>query len=258
MTNEELVIRIQQGRQELTHQLWEQVNAFVRQRAIRAMRSIPPEHGVTVDDLTQSGYIALVAAVEKFDIEKGTFLSWLEKYLKSEFAAVGGYRTSRRDPLNLSSSLDAPLSLIDEASESFVDFLPDTDDRYAEVEEHIYQQQLHTALDKAISQLPPAQGDVLRERYWNNKSLRVLSDDLGISIESVRRRENSALSFLRNSSVTKDLARFLDERTDYYRGGGLQRYKARGSSVEYNVIKREGLEKQWYERNLEPILPREK
>ena len=94
MTNEELAELIREGNDGLIPQLWEQVQVYVRRKAETAMRSIPPEHGVEVDDLAQSGYFALLEAVATFDREKGTFLCWLEKYLKTEFAVAGGYRTS--------------------------------------------------------------------------------------------------------------------------------------------------------------------
>lgn len=249
-TNEDLAALIQRGHNSYLLQLWEQVRAFIHQKAVTTLRHIPAEHGVTVEDLEQSGYIALVSAVETFSPEKGTFLCWLEHYLKTEFAVAGGYRTSRRDPLNLSTSLDLPMSQTNEDAEPFINFLLDDSDPYAAVEECIYQEQLHDALENAIDTLPSSQADVLRGRYWQEKGLRTIAEELGISTESVRRRENTALSALRKSSAATSLSEFLEDRTDYYHCSGLRRFKERGSSsVEHTIIKREALEKRWHEIN---------
>ena len=261
MTNEELAELVQEGNDGLIPQLWEQVQVYVRRKAETAMRSIPPEHGVEVDDLAQSGYFALLEAVATFDRGKGTFLCWLEKYLKTEFAVAGGYRTSRRDPLNLSTSIDQPVSSVfpvssdDSDGETFAETIPDETDSYADIEEQIYMEQLHAALDSAVDGLPSTQREVIRGRYWQGKSLRNLSEELGVSIEGIRRREKAALSELRKPRVANSLSEFLDDRTDFYRGGLRQFKTSHTSSVETAVLHRESLVKKWYADNGIPGSP---
>ena len=255
MTNEELAELIREGNDGLIPQLWEQVQVYVRRKAETAMRSIPPEHGVEVDDLAQSGYFALLESVATFDREKGTFLCWLEKYLKTEFAVAGGYRTSRRDPLNLSTSIDRPVSSDDSDGETFAETIPDETDSYADIEEQIYMEQLHAALDSAVDRLPSTQREVIRGRYWQGKSLRNLSEELGVSIEGIRRREKAALSELRKPRVANSLSEFLDDRTDFYRGGLRQFKTSHTSSVENAVLHRESLVKKWYADNGIPGSP---
>ena len=111
MSNEELVAEIRQGKTELMEQLWDQVKRFVYWKA-RAVY-ISPGAGYTLEDLEQSGYLALAPAVETYDPERGAFLTWLSYYLKKEFAAAGGARGTKKRPLNVAVSLDAPLSLDD-------------------------------------------------------------------------------------------------------------------------------------------------
>ena len=105
MTNEELAELVQEGNDGLIPQLWEQVQVYVRRKAETAMRSIPPEHGVEVDDLAQSGYFALLEAVATFDREKGTFLCWLEKYLKTEFAGLSQILCKHRNAVQIEQNL---------------------------------------------------------------------------------------------------------------------------------------------------------
>lgn len=247
MSNEELATAIQKGRTDLLPRLWQQVVGYVRKRAAETAAKLSPGYGVTVEDLTQSGYLALVAAVEKYEPERGVFLPWLDLHLRSGFAAAGGYRTTRRDPLNEARSLDGPLSSADGESETtFVDTLPDERDDYADADERIYNEQLHTALDRALDTLPDTQADVLRERYWSGAGLRTIAENHGISIEAVRQRERAGLSRLRTSSTRRSLEAFLDENTNFYTGTGAATFVRSGSAVENSVLRREELTRRWH------------
>lgn len=247
MSNEELATAIQKGQSDLIARLWDQTEAFIRFRARSAMSNIPARCGVTEEDLSQCGYFALISAVETYDADKGGFLSWLDFYLKQEFAKAGGYRTSHRDPLNEARSLDVPMTGEDSDGDSpFVDFLPSERDDYAEADERIFQEQLHTALDEAMDKLPEAQSAVLRKRYWSGTKLQTLADARGVSIEEIRRRERGGLRNLLHSSSARKLAEFLDENTNYFAGIGARSYQQSGtSSVEYAVLRREDLTRLW-------------
>lgn len=238
---------IRQGRTDLIAQLWEQVEAFVRHRAYIAINSIPPSYGVTAEDLTQSGYLALVSTIEKYDAERGSFLTLFDFHLKTEFAATVGYRTSRRNPLNEAKSLDSPVVGEDGDGETpFVDFLPDTADVYEEADERIFQEQLHTVLDEAMDKLPNPQASVLRERYWSGTRLQTLAESHGVSVEEIRRRERRGLQNLRRSSSARKLAAFLDENTNFWGNTGNRQFQRSGtSSVEYAVLRRESLTEKW-------------
>ena len=67
MSNEELAIAIRQGGQGRTLELWEQVNGLVKRKAMQIMTALQLSgnpRGVEFDDLYQTGYLAMVAAVE--------------------------------------------------------------------------------------------------------------------------------------------------------------------------------------------------
>lgn len=238
--------RIRQGETDLIPDLWESVYDFVKLRASVAMRNMPGELGVTVDDLIQCGYFALVSAVDTYDEKKGSFLGWLAKYLQHEFAKAGGYSTSKRDALNFSTSLDVPVPGGENADETFADVLPDAKDVYADVEDVIYYQQLHDTLEKSIALLPESQSGVVRERYWHNKKLQEIADELGVSKERIRQKEVEALKRLRRTATVTGLSAYVDDRVSYYSGNGLRSYRERGaSSVEYTVMRRERLREEW-------------
>ena len=74
MSNEELALAIRQGDQGRTLELWEQVNGLVKRKALQIMTALQLSgnpRGVEFDDLYQTGYLAMVAAVETYSPERG-------------------------------------------------------------------------------------------------------------------------------------------------------------------------------------------
>ena len=112
MTNEELALQIQSGDRTLIPQLWAQVERFIRKMANRYADKVP---GAEADDLYQTGFLAMLRAVDRYE-EPHSFLSGLVFALKREYAELGGYLTSKRDPLIAAVSLDAPLSDEDDST----------------------------------------------------------------------------------------------------------------------------------------------
>ncbi len=68
MTNEELVERVQAGERDTLSVLWTQVERFVAMQARRRLILSGGLGGVEFGDLYDSGYIALVAAVDTYDL----------------------------------------------------------------------------------------------------------------------------------------------------------------------------------------------
>ena len=260
MTNEELALKIQRGGYDLMPQLWAQVKAFVYRRANVAFVNMPPGCGVDVDDLVQDGYIAVDCAVKDFDPEKGSFLTWLDYFLKSEFdKAAGRYRTEERDgvrrriprdALNGAASLDTPLDQADAGSDTLADTVADPRDDCADMEERIYQEQLAGAIHAAVDRLPPVSREIVRRRYFHGETAEHIAEVLGLDNgQAVYGREKRALEAIRNSSDGVTLSGFLYDRIDYYRGVSARRFLTRGaSSVENAVFARERLRRTWERR----------
>ena len=81
MTNEELVMIIKGGNDELTPSLWERVERFAYVKATDYYylhTDLCTRAGVTLDDLKQESYFAFMAAVNYYDPDKGfLFLSFM-------------------------------------------------------------------------------------------------------------------------------------------------------------------------------------
>ena len=113
MSNEELTISIQSGDDTLFPQLWEQTRRFIYQAANRYYiryegRCIAC--GLTIEDLQQEAYFALMDAVRAWTPESGyKLLTYLNYPLKNCFNGLCGLRVRKRDALDRCSSLDAPV-----------------------------------------------------------------------------------------------------------------------------------------------------
>lgn len=236
MTNEELAVAIKGGADDLIPVLWDQVRGFIAMRAYQTMLHIPPERGVTKEDLVQSGYFALLEAVKTFAPEKGGgFLTVLAYALKDVFAATGGYRTTRRDPLDSALSLDAPLS-DDGEGETYLDTIPDRRDDYADAEGRIFTEQLHDALETALSKLPDTQAEVIRAKYWRGKNHQQIAGELGLSPQGVADREKRGLQGVRSSSFAGDLYKFIDNQTNFYRRVSTDRCRTEHTSAVEEIV----------------------
>lgn len=243
MSNEELAIAIQQGDQGRTLELWEQVNGLVKRKAMQIMTALKLSgnpRGVEFDDLYQTGYLAMVAAVETYSPERGAFSTWFMFHLKTAFAEATGYRTKggRCEPLNTATSLDRPVQPDEPDGGTLGELVPDSRaaDAIENVEESVYREQLHKAIDGAISELPPGNAQ------WDDMTLSAVGEVMGKSPERTRQMESKGIRELRKS---RTLHRFLD--FDMYRGTGLGAFRLSGSSIqEQYILKQERREE--YER----------
>ena len=240
MSNEELVSEIQNGKPEQTEKLWEQMEGLVKWKAKRIMTAMElrgTSCGCEFDDLVQCGYPAMVAAVETYTPESGSFSTWFMYYLQKEFAEITGYRTKRGrcEPLNDAYSLDKPLT--DESDSAvFGDLIPDQ--RAAatmeSVEEREYQRQLKHAIDRALSELPADVADVLRLRNYDRLTLDEIGERWKLSRERIRQMENKGIRKLREPRIACILRPFMD--FDFYSSTGLTAYQQSGMSVQERYV----------------------
>lgn len=251
MSNEELVALIQAGEREKLAELWEQVERFVAVKAHRRHLLSDGLGGVEVEDLYQSGYLALVAAVDTYDPTAGrSFISWLALALKTAFAEAGSYRSSKqaRDPLHRAGSVDMPVS--EDNDTAIVDLIadPDAAQGFQDAEDRVYREQLRGALEKALDELPARQGDTLRRRFYQSQSLREIAAAEGVYPEAVRQWQEKGLRALRRR---RELQQFVETRTPYYGHWGARTGER---TTEMIVLKRERLTEPRDER---PSLDRE-
>lgn len=248
MSNEELVAQIQAGAVERLGELWEQVEGLVKWKAnhIMAVLELRGNCGVEFDDLYQSGYLAMVEAVETYEASAGSFSGWFMYYLKTAFCEATGIRTKKqqKEPLNMAISLEAQIT--NDADSLLLEIVPDPAGEIPieKVEARIFHQQMHNALDQSLSTLPADQRLVIEKRYYEEKTLSQVAREIGVTSESVRSTERNGLRKLRAPQNASLLRPFYD--FDYYGRSGLGAFRLTGLSVQerYLVIEEERKERE--------------
>lgn len=239
MSNEELAARIKDGERDKLLELWEQVRNLIARLSIRRYILTDGLGGVEVDDLIQSGYIAMVNAVEDFDPGAGyKFSTFLTQHLKTAFAEAGGYRSDkqRMDPLQHCDSLDRP---IDEGSEdTLLDLQAAPGDCIADADRRIWLEQLHAALARAMEPFPEDWRSTLECHYYRGKTQEETAQELHTTRQEVRKAESKALIKL---SGNKELRRYreeleLDRRTPWYLHVGRNEFTTTGTSAVEKIV----------------------
>lgn len=99
----------------------------------------------------------------------------------------------------------------------------------------VYTEELHTALETAMTQhLTEREADVLRRRYYDEKSLRAVGVELGVQAERVRQIEVKAIRKMKGLS---SIQRWHDDviTTRAWRGTGWNAWNRYGSVQERTV-----------------------
>lgn len=219
-----LALEAQGGDSSTVAALWTEVEKFIRWQARRRLHLTGVLAGAEYDDLVQGGYLALVEAVDSYDVAKGGFLTMLNFKLLTIFAEMQGLRTGH-DALNRAAvSLDAPIGEDGGDAVQMADFIPDPQAQ-AEldgVNERIFQSQLQQALTRALDALPPNRREVIKARFYENKTLKQVGIERQISPERARVLEFEALRQLRQGAKRNNLEEFIELKTDYYTGYSIQ------------------------------------
>lgn len=251
MTNEELVKEIQNGTVERMAELWEQVEGLVKWKANHVMTALQgcPGRGVEFEDLYQSGYLALVAAVEKYDPSAGSFSTWFMYHLKKAFAETSGYRTKKswHEPINSTLSMDK--HIVDEAgSDRFGDLIPDRRAAAAmeAVEEREYRRQLKVAVSEVLADIPDESREIIRLRILGDLTLRQVAEIKGSAPERIRQKEAKAIRQLRKPQNACRLLPFYE--FNAYSGTSLTAFEHTGMSIQERYLILEEKRKEWEDR----------
>ena len=201
MTNEELAVLIQNGERDRLLELWGQVERFACGRAIRWERALGSRAGVTVEDLIQAAFLALLDALERWDSEREvTFLTYFKICLKGAFSVACGVRTAKtaQDPLHSAVSLDMPADPSIQNGETLGDLQPDpaAEAEIEAIDERDRLEKLHEALERALETLPPDRAEAVRDRLYRGKNFN-------------QRAYTAAIRSLRHPNVSRKLRQFL-------------------------------------------------
>lgn len=262
-TNEELAAEIQRGRSDLYGQLWEQVKRFVAYKALRRYEYVQDRSGVDLEDLLQSAFLGLVAAVESFDPAGGySFLTGLSKHLQTAFNDACGCRYERlaKDPLHHALSLDAPIDAEDPDGATLGDLQPAADDMAEGVEDRVYMEQLRQAIEKLLSRLPPAAADVIRATYLDGEPSEFIAKRYQTTAKNIASRRDGYMSQLRakarSSPEGAALRKYLDDETNFYYHVGPGTFQSTHESApEHLAIMRDQLERGYLQKLIEQDSP---
>lgn len=243
MTNEELTLKIQAGEKELLPQLWEQCLRFIRKEARRWSAAFASRPDIDTEDLVQSGYIALVEAVECFDPDKGSFINFLVLKLKTAFSVACRVRTAvqQLDPLTQSSlRFEMPVGGEDDGR-TLGETLPDPQNNIADAEESIYREYVAATVRKAVDSLKEQQRVCITLFYLDGKPQKEIAQRLNVSASRVQFVTREALGVLRHCKYTPELWELYSP--NYYAGTSYAAFKATGLSSPERIL----LRKEWAE-----------
>lgn len=217
MSNEELATAIKSGRRDLVGQLWSQNKGWIRLRAIKFHSCLRKTRGLTVEDLEQQGFLALMACINNYEEDRGSFINFLTWYLRNYFYQAAGLRTEKqdKDPINSAVSLYQPID--GEDGDMLIDLQAADDHSIEDAEERLYTEQLRSDLLTAISRLPERQARIIKARYFEGRTLASIAPEMQVTRERVRAIEEKSLRQLREDKALRQYREeIIDWRTNFY------------------------------------------
>ncbi len=250
--NEILAERAAGGDRQALAQLWEQNKALaglIVRRWYNANAERAAAHGVTIEDLEQESYFAVLFAAETYKPDKGRFSSWLAMAVKRQIAiaitgthrrwvlgADGVRRAVAADPLNNCASLDMPLSDDEAGAATLCDLQEDPAGQQAieSVEEKLFNAELQEALTESLGKLPEMQAEVMKQHYYQGRTLTEIAQNMGRSDSCVRNAQRKAIRVLR---VNPKLQKWHDEiiSSHAHFGTGFNSWQY-GGAVEERIV----------------------
>ena len=233
-------------------QLWELNKGLLRSMFWKwypAHKAQADAHGLTADDFEQEGFFAVQHAAQTYDPAQGAFTTWLTAAMQRQIQRTltnghartvtgedGRQHTTSADLLNHCTSLDVPLDDEDGGSATLGDLKEDAT-AAAEldaVEDKLFQEQLHSALEEALAKLTDREADVLRRRYYQQQPLREVGEAYGVAWSRAQQVEKAAMRKLRRNPA---VCRFHDEVIQHhaYRGTSFGSWQYSGSVEEHLV-----------------------
>ena len=251
-TNAALAALAATGNSYALGQLWELNKGLLRSMFWKwypAHKAQADDHGLTADDFEQEGFFAVQHAAQTYDPAQGAFTTWLTAAMQRQIQRTltngharnvtgedGKLHTTSADPLNHCTSLDVPLDDEDGGAATLGDLQEDTT-AAAEldaVEDEVFREQLHSALEEALAKLTDREADVLRRRYYQQQPLREVGEAYGVAWSRAQQVEKAAMRKLRRNPA---LCRFHDEVIQHhaYRGTSFGSWQYSGSVEEHLV-----------------------
>lgn len=233
-------------------QLWELNKGLLRSMFWKwypAHKALADAHGLTADDFEQEGFFAVQHAAQTYDPTAGTFSNWLVQAQQRQIQRAltnghernvtgedGRQHKASADPLNHCTSLDLSLDVEDSGSATIGEQQEDlaaAADLQA-VEDDLFAEQLHDAIEEALAKLSDKEAAVIRRRYYQRQTWAEIDSTLELKSGQGKTAEHKALTKLRRNPA---LNRFHDEVITYhsYTGTGFAAWN-HGGSVEERLV----------------------
>lgn len=223
MRHEDLVKEIQQGDQEALEALWDEYKRFARY----IVKRYTPKPAVDADDLMQCAFLGVCTAALAYDgrYDLTSLIAWCIRRECRRALSLD----RRREPDFV--SYDAPMG--DEPEDgTFLDNIPDDDLRDAVMVVEL--QELRRAVQEAVRALPERQSAIIRQHYFEGRTLEDIAHSEGVSRERIRQIEDKGFDQL---SKSKQLAPYV-EYIAPCKGVGVRNFQIhQTSAVEYAAIK---------------------
>lgn len=239
MDKEMLAIKAQLGNREALAQLWEAVRPLLygktRSFYTHYGSDACTRHGVTLEDLQQETYFALLDAVKAFQPGRGfQFTTYASK---NRFRACMGILSTHRNALDYADSMNRPAD--EEGDTESGDLIPDPQ-AAAELEavDTREEQRFYSAvLETACAPLSFLQREILKRVYRDKQTRPQIAQALHVTPATVRREEAKALRTLRGDRRVWSLADEYLETAAYQQTGWCAWYYQQ-ASVEEKIVER--------------------
>lgn len=227
MTNEQLAALAQDpDNAELVPVLWEKVKNLLYQKAgtvYNARKSRFQQCGVELWDIRQGCYMAFLEALKGFHPGAGNqFTSYLNYPFRNVVAELTRSRSTRKEPLNLASSIDAPIvNTKQDDSTTLAELLPDdTIDLETDVLEQIERQEESQLIHEAVNRLPERLREVIEWYYFQGLTLEEIAQRRGCSYQNIAAQKRDALHNLRRCPILQQIRKEYEQ---HYRWTAVQR-----------------------------------
>lgn len=212
MTNEEIVVLIQQGQTELYNELWERVRKLIVMLIDKRIKNRILPNDIDKEDFHQCAYFVLLAAVKAYDSNKPyKFNTYLDLHVRKavNITINHGKRVGQNTPTIKEYSYNETIAGDDGEETERLELMQDENSLYEYEPLEVSDLQAHVR--QAVSELPDRQKEVIRRYYLQGTSLTDIAREKGVSVENIRARKNQGLQMLRRNrelrQVYKDYIR---------------------------------------------------
>lgn len=188
------------------------------------------DRAVSVEDLVQSGFFALVQAAQSYDPAKGkTWAAWAAWHIMGEFRRILGIDHGQFiRPDTGAKALDRPLRNARNKGTTLMDKL--VDDSLPEADAALIDAELRKCVRTAVARLPEGQRQAMELCGLRQLSAREAAVRIGMSPGRVRRLYDRAEARLSADKQLRTMAN-LDERTRFHAHKGVAAFNRDWTSV---------------------------